>query len=147
MLKSRMAENKTKATAQSVDDFLAQVAHPTRQADAHQLNKLFQDITGWQPRMWGPTIIGYGQYNYTYDSGRTGDFLATGFSPRKTNQSIYIMPGYANFDSILARLGKHKIGKSCLYVNKLADIDIGVLEELIRAGLDDLGKRWPITPS
>ncbi|PJI92883.1 uncharacterized protein DUF1801 [Yoonia maricola] len=142
-----MADNKTKATTQSVDDFLDAVDHPVRQADAQTLNQLFQDVTGWRPQMWGHSIIGYGQYHYTYDSGRSGDFLATGFSPRKANLSIYIMPGYADFKAILARLGKHKIGKSCLYVNKLADIDMAVLEELIHAGLADLGSRWPIMPT
>jgi hypothetical protein len=96
--------------------------------------------------MWGPTMIGYGQYHYRYDSGREGDFLATGFSPRKANLSIYILPGYADFGPILSRLGKHRTGKSCLYVNRLADIDLAVLEELIRAGLEDLGRRWPVTP-
>ena len=146
MIKPGMAENKTQGTEQSVDDFIAGVAHPTRQADARQLDDLFRKITGWQPRMWGPTIIGYGQYHYTYASGREGDSLATGFSPRKASLSIYIMPGYADFSAILTRLGKHKTGKSCLYINKLADIDIAVLEELIRAGLLDLGKRWPVTP-
>jgi len=142
-----MAENKTKPTLARVDDFLASVDHPTRRADAQTLDTLFQEITGWRPAMWGPSIIGYGQYHYTYDSGRTGDFLATGFSPRKANLSIYIMPGYADFSDILARLGKHKIGKSCLYINKLADIDMDVLEELIRAGLKDLAEKWPVTPS
>ena len=140
-----MAGNKTKITSQDVDAFIASVPHPTRRADAVVLDRLFRDITGWQPRMWGPTIIGYGQYHYTYESGRIGDFLATGFSPRKASLSIYVMPGYAEFGPILARLGKHKMGKSCLYINKLADIDTGVLQDLIRAGLDDLGKRWPIT--
>jgi len=140
-----MAGNKTKITSQDVDAFIASVPHPTRRADAVVLDRLFRDITGWQPRMWGPTIIGYGQYHYTYESGRSGDFLATGFSPRKASLSIYVMPGYAEFGPILARLGKHKMGKSCLYINKLADIDTGVLQDLIRAGLDDLGKRWPIT--
>lgn len=142
-----MAENKTKATNQSVDDFIASVAHPVRRADAVRLNTLFQEITGWTPKMWGDSIIGYGQYHYTYDSGRSGDFLATGFSPRKSNLSIYIMPGYTDFGGILARLGKHKIGKSCLYVNKLDDIDLDVLQELVRAGLDDLAQKWPVTPA
>ena len=145
MLHVPMAGNKTKITSQDVDAFIASVPHPTRRADAVVLDRLFRDITGWQPRMWGPTIIGYGQYHYTYESGRSGDFLATGFSPRKASLSIYVMPGYAEFGPILARLGKHKMGKSCLYINKLADIDTGVLQDLIRAGLDDLGKRWPIT--
>lgn len=94
--------------------------------------------------MWGESIIGYGRYHYVYDSGREGDFLATGFAPRRNNLSIYIMPGYADFGAILARLGKHKIGKSCLYVNKLADIDMTVLSELIQAGLADLNQRWPV---
>ena len=97
--------------------------------------------------MWGPTIIGYGEYHYTYESGREGDFLATGFSPRKANMVLYIMPGYADFGDILDRLGKHKLGKSCLYINKLADVDLDVVAEIIKAGIDDLGTRWPIKPS
>ncbi len=97
--------------------------------------------------MWGPSIVGYGRYHYRYKSGREGDFLATGFSPRKAAHSIYIMPGYADFTHILSRLGKHKLGKSCLYVNKLADIDLDVLAELIRAGLDDLEKTWSVDPT
>lgn len=140
-----MSENKTKATTEDVETFIASVTHPTRAADAQALDRLFRQTTGWQPRMWGPSIIGYGQYHYTYESGRSGDFLATGFSPRKSNLAVYIMPGYADFGQILARLGKHKIGKSCLYINKLSDIDTDVLQELIRAGLDDLAKRWPVT--
>lgn len=141
------APNKTQITAIDPADFIAAVEHPTRRADAEALDRLFRKVTGFRPRMWGPTIIGYGQYRYRYDSGREGDFLATGFSPRKANLSIYILPGYGDFGPILDRLGKHKTGKSCLYVNKLADIDTDVLAELIRAGLDDLGRRWTITPT
>ncbi len=92
-------------------------------------------------------MVGYGRYHYTYRTGRQGDFLATGFSPRKAAFSIYIMPGYAEFGEILNRLGKHKLGKSCLYVNKLADIDLVVLEELIAAGLKDLENYWPVEPT
>jgi len=106
---------------------------------------MFRRITGFQPRMWGPTIIGYGSYHYKYDSGREGDCNATGFSPRKASLSIYIMPGYHDYADILRRLGKHKIGKACLYVNKLSDIDMDVLEELVRAGLRDLNAKWPVT--
>ena len=142
-----MTQSKTQPTPQSVADFLQSIEHPVRRADALALDTLFRQITGWQPQMWGPTIIGYGQYHYVYDSGREGDFLATGFSPRKANLSVYIMPGYADFNDILARLGKHKIGKSCLYINKLADIDTDVLAELIRAGLADLDKKWPVKPT
>lgn len=142
-----MAENKTRETAEPVEDFLLQVDHPTRRADALALNEIFKEVTGYAPKMWGPTIVGYGNYHYVYDSGREGDMCATGFSPRKANLSIYIMPGYTDFGEILGRLGKHKMGKSCLYINKLADVDTEVLKELIRAGLDDLNKIWPVTPS
>lgn len=142
-----MAENKTQVTFVDPIDFIDAVEHPTRKSDAQTLDAVFQKITGFAPKMWGPTIIGYGSYDYTYESGRTGSSLATGFSPRKTNLSIYIMPGYQDFSEILSRLGKHKIGKSCLYVNKLADIDIDVLEELIRAGLKSLDAKWPVQPS
>ena len=142
-----MAENKTQLTDQSVADFIAAVENPRRRADAEVLEQLFRETTGWQPRMWGPSLIGYGSYDYTYDSGRSGTFLATGFSPRKANLSIHIMPGYADFGDILARLGKHKIGKSCLYINKLADVDLDVLAQIITAGLDDLAARWPVKPS
>ncbi|MFG5381283.1 DUF1801 domain-containing protein [Yoonia sp. R2-816] len=140
-----MTENKTQPTGVGISDFIAGVEHPTRRADAETLDAMFRRVTGWQPRMWGPTIIGYGQYHYTYESGRTGDFLATGFSPRKVNLVLYIMPGYADFGHIMDRLGKHKLGKSCLYINKLADVDMGVVEELVQAGLDDLGSRWPVS--
>ena len=93
----------------------------------------------------GTSIIGFGQYHYIYDSGREGDCCATGFSPRKANLSIYVMPGYNDYSEILSRLGKYKMGKACLYVNKLADIDIDVLAELIRVGLRDLDAKWPVT--
>jgi uncharacterized protein DUF1801 len=142
-----MAKNKTQIMDTEVAGFLAQVSPAGKQADAHALDALFRRITGYEPRMWGASIIGYGTYHYTYKSGRTGDFLATGFSPRKAALSIYIMPGYADFTGILDRLGKHKIGKSCLYVNKLADIDTDALADLIRAGLADLSARWPVAPT
>ena len=142
-----MSENKTQPNALSVDSFLRAIPHETRRADAMELDRLFRRVTGWAPRMWGDAIVGYGQYHYIYDSGREGDFLATGFSPRKANMAIYIMPGYADYGAMLDRLGRHKLGKSCLYVNKLADVDLTVVEELVRAGLDDLGQRWTIHPT
>ena len=142
-----MADNKTKITDVSVSDFLTNVTPKTKAADAIVLDRLFRDVTGFEPRMWGPSIVGYGQYHYKYASGREGDYLATGFSPRKSAHSIYIMPGYADFQSILDRIGKHKTGVSCLYVNKLADIDLDVLRELIRAGLTDLASRWKVLPT
>ena len=139
--------NTTTQTDQSVADFIAAVDHKTRREDAVTLDAMFRDITGWQPRMWGPSIIGYGSYHYKYDSGREGDSLATGFSPRKANLVLYIMPGYQDYGHLLDRLGKHRWGKSCLYVNKLADIDLIVLRELIATGLADLGKIWPVQNS
>ncbi len=139
-----MAENKTQPTGLSPTDFIAGVEHPVRREDAATLLALMSTITGWEPRMWGPTIIGFGEYHYKYESGREGDFMRTGFSPRKANMVIYIMPGYTDHSEILGRLGKHKLGKSCLYINKLADVDMAVLEELIRAGLDDMAKKYPL---
>ncbi len=142
-----MAENKTQPTEVDVADFLAQVEPGQRRIDGQRLDALFREVTGFEPRMWGPTIVGYGRYHYVYDSGREGDYLATGFSPRKPNLVLYIMPGYADFGGILDRLGKHKLGKSCLYINKLADVDETVLAELIRAGLKDLDSRWKVQPT
>ncbi len=139
-----MSANKTQPTDQTVEDFIAAVEHPTRRADAQVLDAMFRRVTGWAPQMWGPTLIGYGTYHYTYESGRAGDFLATGFSPRKANLVLYIMPGYTDFSDIMDRLGKHKLGKSCLYINKLADVDLSVVEELVKAGVDDLSNRWPV---
>ncbi len=139
-----MTANKTQPTGRSVEDFIAAVEHPTRRADALVLDAMFRRVTGWQPRMWGPTLIGYGEYHYAYDSGRTGDFLATGFSPRKANLVLYIMPGYTKFDEFMDRLGKYKLGKSCLYINKLTDVNLDVVEELVQAGIDDLSNRWPV---
>jgi hypothetical protein len=143
----RMAENKTRPTDADVAAYLDAVAPERRRADAMRLDALFREVTGWAPRLWGGSIIGYGSYRYRYDSGREGEFLATGFAPRKANLSIYIMPGYADFGDILARLGKHKTGKACLYVNRLSDVDEAVLAELIRAGLEDLRTRWEVQPS
>jgi hypothetical protein len=142
-----MSENKTQRTIACVDDFLDTIEHPTRKADARKLNKIFQEATNFQPAMWGPSIIGYGQYHYVYKSGREGDMLATGFSPRKANLSLYIMPGYQNMDKVLSRLGKHKRGKACLYINKLDDVDLVVLRELIVTGLTQLRSMWPVLAS
>lgn len=138
-----MSENKTQPTGASPRDFLASIDHPVRRADAEILLDLFTRITGKQPKMWGPSIVGFGEYHYTYESGREGDFLRTGFSPRKANLAVYILPGYTDHGAILSRLGKHKTGKSCLYINKLADVDLGVLEEVIRAGWADMAERYP----
>lgn len=131
----------------AVESYLAQVEPQRRNAEAAELNALFREVTRWEPVLWSGSMIGYGSYDYTYASGHSGTWLATGFAPRKAKLSIYIMPGYADYGSILSRLGKHKMGKSCLYLNKLQDADIDVLAELIRAGLRDLAKKWPVKPS
>lgn len=138
--------NKTQPTKASVDAFLSSVEPEQKRIDAQHLDQLFQRVTGYQPVMWGTLIIGYGKYHYRYESGREGDFLATGFSPRKANFAVYIMPGYTDFGYILQRLGKFKLGKSCLYFNKLADLDLEVLSTLVKAGLEDLDTRWPVRP-
>ena len=142
-----MAENKTQMTDADVGEYLQAVEQAQRRADALQLDQIFRDTTGFQPRMWGPSIVGYGSYHYRYESGREGDFLATGFAARKANLVLYIMPGYADFGDILKHLGKHKLGKSCLYLGSLKNGDLAVLPRLIRAGLDDLDKIWPVQPS
>lgn len=129
------AKIKTSPTSADVAGFLAGIDHPVRQADGTRLLGMMADWTGWQARMWGPSIIGFGRYEYKYDSGREGAAMVTGFSPRKANLVLYIMPGYRDLSEKLDRLGKHKIGKSCLYINKLADIDEAVLREIVQDGV------------
>ncbi|MBY6156190.1 DUF1801 domain-containing protein [Pseudooceanicola nitratireducens] len=141
-----MADQKTTPTDVAPQDFLAGVEPPRRRAQGEVLLQLFDRVTGWKARMWGPSIIGYGRYDYTYASGRTGSWLATGFSPRKAALSIYIMPGYQDYSEILSRLGPHRLGKSCLYITRLDAVDMTVLEELIRTGLKDLTGIWPVHP-
>ena len=142
-----MTENNTTKTDVNVAEYLNAVEPAGRRSDALLLDKLFRDVTGFEPRMWGPTIVGYGQYHYVYASGRTGDTLATGFAPRKANMVLYIMPGYSDYSSILADLGKYKIGKSCLYLGALKNVNLDVLATLIGTGVTDLDKKWPVTPS
>lgn len=131
------SENKTRPNMEKPEAFLASVTDPRRRADGLELLSFFNRVTGLQPVMWGPSIIGYGRYHYKYKSGREGTFMLTGFSPRKQNLSLYIMPGYryAEMQDMLSRLGKHKTGKSCLYINRLADVDLSVLEEIVREGV------------
>ncbi|MEM9384477.1 MAG: DUF1801 domain-containing protein [Pseudomonadota bacterium] len=138
------AELKTVANDVDVQTFINNVEPPRRREDAQLLLALFARVTGMEAKMWGPSIVGYGRYAYRYDSGREGEFMMTGFSPRKQNLSLYIMPGY-EFDGMsemLERLGKHKLGKACLYINKLADVDLDVLEEIVLAGLEKVRGRW-----
>jgi hypothetical protein len=125
---------------------IAAITDPARQADAVALDLLFREVTGYQPRLWGK-MIGYGQYHYAYESGREGDFLATGFGINAREFSIYILPGYTEFPDIAAQLGTHKRGKSCWYIKRLSDVNQGALADLIRAGLADLNATWKVEPT
>lgn len=141
----KKAKTKTAPTTVSVDSFIAAVDNETRRADAKVLLKLLQDITGWKPRMWGPSIIGFGAYHYTYDSGHSGSICAIGFSPRKPSQVIYVAD-FPGKEQLLAKLGKHKGGiKQCLYINRLAEVDLGVLRQILEGGLAQIRKEWPVT--
>ncbi|TPE59042.1 DUF1801 domain-containing protein [Sandaracinobacter neustonicus] len=142
-----MPEAKTKPTEISVETYLDSVAPPERRAEGRALDALFRRVTGWTPRMWGPSIIGYGRYSYRYDSGHSGVTCATGFSPRKAELVLYVLPQDEDLTEALARLGKHKVGKSCLYLKRLSDADEEVLGEIITAGLGALARRWPVEAS
>src|SRR5712691_4016858 len=126
-----MAENKTKPTKSSVAAFIDELADETRRADAKALVKLMQSATGEKPKMWGPSIIGFGSYHYTYDSGREGDMPLAGFSPRKAATVLYIVTGFSDSGTLLAKLGKYTTGKACIYVKRLADVDRKALEEMV----------------
>ncbi|MEZ4866135.1 MAG: DUF1801 domain-containing protein [Caldilineaceae bacterium] len=127
-----MTELKTKRNDASVEDFLNSIEQEQKRKDAFAICSLMQEVTGAEAQMWGSSIIGFGSYRYKYASGREGDWMLVGFSPRKQNLTLYIMPGFEHYDELLGKLGKHKIGKSCLYINKLADVDQAVLQELVK---------------
>jgi hypothetical protein len=139
-----MPEIKTKPTQISVDAYIDAVDNPVRRDDAKTVCAMFERITGEPPKMWGPSIIGFGSYHYKYDSGHEGDMCRLGFSPRRAELVLYVLTEDPGQTEKLARLGKHKTGKSCLYIKKLADVDIGVLEELIRSALAWMNGRYPV---
>ena len=132
MTQRKRAGNKTAPTGASVEQFLDAVEHPVRQRDCRAVMEFMAAETGEAPKMWGPSIIGFGSYRYAYQSGREGEMPLTGVSPRKQSLVLYIMPGFAGSSELLERLGKHKTGKSCLYINKLDDVDNDVLRQLVR---------------
>lgn len=144
-----MSEAKTQITNQDPMDFIAAVEPAAKREDAKVLDALFRKVTGQAPKMWGPSIIGYGEYRTTYASGRDVHWMRTGFSPRKAKHSIYLMGGYCDpltgqhRDELLVRLGKHSHGKSCLYINKLADVDLDVLEAMIAADWAAMARLFP----
>jgi len=144
-----MGDGKTTITSVSVEAFLETVEPPSKAEEGRVLDALFRKVTGQEPRMWGPTIIGYGEYSTTYDSGRKVHSLKIGFSPRKAKHSLYLSSGYgdpaaaARRAEALTRLGKHTMGKGCLYVNKLADIDMAVLEDMIADSWQTMQRAFP----
>lgn len=137
-----MAQNKTKPTNVSPRTFINQVDGEQKRQDCRELAEMMQDITGQPPKMWGPSIVGFDQYHYKYESGREGDSPLTGFAPRKDGLVLYLGPGLDN-RSLMTKLGKHKAGKGCLYVKRLGDVDRGVLRDLIRASVTAMRERYP----
>ena len=137
-----MTEQKTRQKSPSVTQFLNGVEDETRRKDSKKILKMMREITGEKPKMWGAAIVGFGKYHYKYASGREGDWCLTAFSPRKQAMSIYIMSGFSGEDALMKKLGKHKTGKSCLYVRKLEDIDLDVLEQLIDKSVRYMRKKY-----
>lgn len=138
-----MAETKTLATSADVAAFIAAVPDPVRRADAQALVALMGRVSGAPAVMWGSSIIGFGAYDYRYDSGRTGTMARISFSPRKAETVLYLLDSFDGHGAWLARLGKHRMGKSCLYIKRLADVDVDVLETLVAASWAEMGKRYP----
>ncbi|NWG71378.1 MAG: DUF1801 domain-containing protein [Parvularculaceae bacterium] len=134
---------KTKPTAVSVEAFIDKVPNETRRKDAKTLLALMKKVTGEKPVMWGSSIIGFGRYHYKYDSGREGDMCMTGFSPRSTSLVVYVLPGFARFEGLLKKLGKHRHGGSCLYINRLEDVDLPVLEKIVADAYAHMRKKYP----
>ena len=133
-----MSDLKTKKNAADVEKFLNSVENDKRREDSLVILDLMREVTGEEGSMWGSSIVGFGSYHYKYASGREGDWFLTGFSPRKQNLTVYIMDGFSNYDELLGKLGKHKTGKSCLYINKLEDVDQDVLRQLVMESLDSV---------
>lgn len=139
-----MANAKNKTTQNDLDpvEFIQRVEDDNRREDSAYMLELMGKLTGDSPKMWGTSIVGYGSYHYKYDSGREGDFMKVGFSPRKQNLTLYIMPGFQRYDELMSKLGKYKTGKSCLYIKKLEDVDIEVLKELISSSYEYMTSKY-----
>ncbi len=138
-----MAELKTKLNDGDVIAFLNTVADERKRQDCFAVLDLMRRVTGAEPKMWGDSIVGFDSYRYAYASGRSGDWMLTGFSPRAQNITLYIMAGFDQYDALLARLGKYKTGKSCLYIKRLADVDTAVLEALVAASVEHMRRTNP----
>lgn len=137
------SEAKTKPTTISVDRFIEAVADPAQRDDARKIVAMMERLSGHEATMWGPSIIGFGSYHYKYDSGREGDMCRIGFSPRKGQTVLYIVDGFEGHSDLMARLGKYKTGKSCLYIKRLSDVDEGVLEQLCTESLEFMAAKYP----
>lgn len=135
-----MTKLKTQKNKASVEDFLNSVTNEKKRKDSFKIMELMREVTGEKPAMWGKSIVGFGSYHYKYASGREGDWFLTGFSPRKQSLTLYIMPGFDRYESLLGNLGKYKTGKSCLYINKLEDVDRTILQEIIKQSVNHLKK-------
>jgi hypothetical protein len=135
-----MADLKTKQNEQSVEAFLNGIEDEKRRQDCFAVLELMKKATNAEPKMWGDSIVGFGQYHYKYASGREGDFFLSGFSPRKQNLTLYINSGFTQYDELMSRLGKYKTGKACLYVKKLDDVDMTTLNELIQQSVEHMVK-------
>lgn len=142
-----MADLKTLPGDMDMAAFLDTVEPPRRREEARRLDAIFRKATGFAPLIWGEAIVGYGRYRYQYDSGRKGEYLATGFAPRKAHLVLYILPGFFGYGDLLDRLGRHRRGKSCLYLSGLDMVDEAALSGLIRACLGDLDRRWGVQPT
>ena len=138
-----MAELKTKQNKASVSAFLKSVENDQRRKDSQELLAMMKAVTGKSPKMWGDSIVGFGTYHYKYKTGREGDWMVTGFSPRKQNLTVYIMPGFSKYQALLKKLGKYKTSVSCLYLNKLDDVDRKVLKQLVARAYQDMQKIYP----
>lgn len=140
-----MSDMKTQPTAASVDAFLDAVEDERKREDARTVAAMMAEITGAPAQMWGSSIVGFGSYHYRYESGREGDFMETGFSPRQRALTLYIMAGFSEYGDLLAKLGKHTTGKSCLYVKRLSDVDQDVLRQLVERSVQYLRDKYPST--
>lgn len=137
-----MAEAKTKPTQASVKDFLDQIDDENRRKDCYTILELMEQVSGEKPVLWGPSIIGFGSYHYKYASGREGDAPLTGFSPRKRDLTLYMMPGFERDGELMSNLGKYKTGKSCLYIKKIEDVDLPTLKELVSRSVEKVRETY-----
>lgn len=139
-----MAGNKTIETNARVGDFIKGIDDSGKRADCRALLKMMRAATGKRAKMWGKSIVGFGRYKYTYDSGRSGEFFLVGMAPRVQNIAVYIVPGFSAYAGLLKKLGRHSTGKSCLYIKRLADVDAEVLAQLIQRSVDDMKKKYQV---